>query len=112
HIPSFAAKFVSSHCATGIGWKTSPARPTVGGSRMSVWDRFRLDGRRALITGGSRGLGRAMAQTLAEAGADLVLIGREEASLGQAQRELQELGRHVATIAADLSSPAEVEKMC
>jgi gluconate 5-dehydrogenase len=79
---------------------------------MSVWDRFRLDGRRALITGGSRGLGRAMAQALAEAGADLVLIGREEASLQQAQRELQVLGRHVATIAADLTTPAEVEKMC
>jgi gluconate 5-dehydrogenase len=79
---------------------------------MSVWDKFRLDGRRALITGGSRGLGRAMAQALAEAGADLVLVGRDEASLQQAQRELQDLGRHVATIAADLGTPVEVEKMC
>src|SRR5579871_2287136 len=79
---------------------------------MSVWDKFRLDGRRALITGGSRGLGQAIAHALAEAGADLVLVAREEASLQQAQRELQSLGRHVATVAADLAVPAEVEKMC
>src|SRR5438876_3207218 len=79
---------------------------------MSVWDKFRLDGRRALITGGSRGLGRAMAQALAEAGADLVLVGREQASLEHAQRELQVLGRRVTYIAADLSTPGEVEQMC
>src|SRR5260370_27848891 len=87
-------------------------RPRVGGSRMSVWDKFRLVGRRALITGGSRGLGRAMAQALAEAGADLVLVGREEASLQQAQQELQVLGRHITYISADLTTPGEVEKMC
>lgn len=79
---------------------------------MSVWDKFRLDGRRALITGGSRGLGRAMAQALAEAGADLVLVGREESSLQQAQQELQVLGRRVTYLAADLAVPSAVEKMC
>jgi NAD(P)-dependent dehydrogenase (short-subunit alcohol dehydrogenase family) len=79
---------------------------------MSVWDQFRLDGRRALITGGSRGLGRAMAQALAEAGADLVLVAREQADLQQAQHELQDLGRHVAIISADLTTPHAVEKMC
>jgi gluconate 5-dehydrogenase len=79
---------------------------------MSVWDKFRLDGRRALITGGSRGLGRAMAQALAEAGADLLLVGREQDSLQQVQRELQVLGRHVIYLTADLSVPAQVEQMC
>src|SRR3989442_6623544 len=79
---------------------------------MSIWDKFRLDGRCALITGGSRGLGREMAQALAEAGADLVLVGREQESLQQAQRELQTLGRRVGLIAADLTTPGEVERMC
>ena len=42
---------------------------------MSVLESFRLDGKRACVTGGSRGLGFAMARGLAEAGADLILEG-------------------------------------
>jgi NAD(P)-dependent dehydrogenase (short-subunit alcohol dehydrogenase family) len=79
---------------------------------MSVLDRFRLDGRQALITGASRGLGRAMAQALAEAGADLVLVGREPATLEQARRELAELGRCVDVVSADLFTPSGTQQMC
>jgi gluconate 5-dehydrogenase len=79
---------------------------------MNVLDRFRLDGRRALITGGSRGLGRAMAQAFAEAGADLVLAGRDADSLRQAQQELTALGRRVDVVPADLTTPAATRRMC
>jgi gluconate 5-dehydrogenase len=79
---------------------------------MSVLDTFRIAGRRALVTGGSRGLGFEMARALAEAGADLVLVGREAASLEKAAGELAALGRHVATIQADVGIPAEAERMC
>ncbi|MFM8275298.1 MAG: SDR family NAD(P)-dependent oxidoreductase [Gemmata sp.] len=79
---------------------------------MGVLDRFRLDGRLAAITGGSRGLGRAMAQALAEAGADLVLIGRETDPLAAAQQELSALGRRVDVVPGDVSTPAGAEAAC
>jgi gluconate 5-dehydrogenase len=79
---------------------------------VTVLDRFRLDGKRALITGGSRGLGRAMAGALAEAGADLVLVGRDGATLAQAQTQLQATGRHVHVLPADVSTPAGAEQLC
>jgi gluconate 5-dehydrogenase len=79
---------------------------------MSVLDKFRLNGRRALITGGSRGLGRAIAQALAEAGADLVLTGRDPGSLQQAQWELAPLGRQIDLIPSDFSAPSEVQRVC
>src|SRR5262249_2538504 len=77
-----------------------------------VLDRFRLDGKRALITGGSRGLGRAMGQALAEAGADLVLVGREAASLDTAKQELTALGRRGDILQAAVGTSAEAERMC
>ena len=78
----------------------------------SVVDWFSLQGRRALITGGSRGLGRAMAQALAEVGADLILVGREEHTLQQAATELGGTGRSITMLAADLSSPEATVRMC
>ena len=79
---------------------------------MSVLDRFRLDGRRLFITGGSRGLGRAMALALADAGADVVLIGRDAASLERTADEIRALGRTAWPIQADMAIPATCEAAC
>jgi gluconate 5-dehydrogenase len=79
---------------------------------MSVFQKFRLDGKRALITGGSRGLGKAMAAALAEAGADLVLVGREKPSLESARTELAAFNHRVDLIEADVGQPAEAQRMC
>lgn len=79
---------------------------------MSVLDRFRLDGRTALVTGGSRGLGRATAQALAEAGADLILVGREADALAGAQAELTATGRNVLVVPGDVSTPAGAAAAC
>lgn len=79
---------------------------------MSVIELFRLDGRRALITGGSRGLGLSMARGLAEAGASLVLVGRTIETLQSAQQELRELGAVVDILVADVSTGEGAEQAC
>ena len=55
---------------------------------MGVLDRFRLDGKRLFITGGSRGLGREMARLLARAGASVAICSRTEAGVKAAAAEL------------------------
>lgn len=79
---------------------------------MSVLDRFRLDGKRLFITGGSRGLGREMALAIADAGADVVLVGRDAASLSQTADDILRLGRKVSTIQADVGDSTQCEVVC
>ena len=79
---------------------------------MSIFDRFRLTGKRLFITGGSRGLGREMALATADAGADVILVGRDSASLGKTAGDIRALGRQAWTIAADVGKPAECEEAC
>jgi gluconate 5-dehydrogenase len=79
---------------------------------MGVLDRFRLDGRTVVITGGSRGLGRAIAQGLAEGGADLILVGRAADALETARQDLSAIGRRVAIVVGDVGTPAGAELAC
>jgi gluconate 5-dehydrogenase len=79
---------------------------------MSVFDRFRLDGKRLFITGGSRGLGREMALAIAEAGADVILVGRDPGSLKKTAEDVCARGRQAWTIAADVGIPVECEAAC
>lgn len=65
----------------------------------------RLAGRRALVTGGGRGIGRAIALRCAAEGADLVLAGRDTAALEAVADEVALLGRHASTVRVDLREP-------
>ncbi len=69
-----------------------------------------LKGRVAVITGGSRGLGKAMALALAGAGASVVLVGRDTQALEKVKRELGGGARHLACV-ADVTDAAAVDAM-
>jgi NAD(P)-dependent dehydrogenase (short-subunit alcohol dehydrogenase family) len=79
---------------------------------MSVFDRFKLTGKRLFITGGSRGLGREMALAIAEAGADVVLVGRDLPSLEKTAGDVRGLGRQAAILQADVGKAGECEQAC
>jgi len=79
---------------------------------MSLFDRFRLDGQKLFITGGSRGLGREMALAIAEAGADVVLVGRDGESLQQTTEDIRSLGRQAWSFQRDMAQPTECEETC
>ena len=78
----------------------------------TVLDLFRLDGRRALVTGGAKGLGRVIAGALAEAGADVAVASRTLADCQSAADEIaRQTGRKVIGVAADVSRGEDVERM-
>jgi 3-oxoacyl-[acyl-carrier protein] reductase len=71
-----------------------------------------LQGSTVLVTGASKGIGRATAQTLAEEGCDVAINARNAEGLEQAARELSEAaGRKVVPVAGDMSDPADVERV-
>lgn len=71
---------------------------------------FDLEGRRALVTGSSQGIGFALAQALGEHGARLVLNGRDPVRLGHATEMLREKGLEATPAAFDVTDPESVEK--
>jgi NAD(P)-dependent dehydrogenase (short-subunit alcohol dehydrogenase family) len=74
---------------------------------MSILDLFRLDGKVAIVTGASSGLGVAFAQALAEAGADVVLGARRVERLADTARLVEAAGRRALPVATDVSSPED-----
>jgi NAD(P)-dependent dehydrogenase (short-subunit alcohol dehydrogenase family) len=81
----------------------------VSPSPASPFDCFDLTGRVALVTGGTRGLGRAILHTLAQAGADIVVSSRKEDACEEAADEVRSLGRRVLARACHVGHWDEIE---
>jgi NAD(P)-dependent dehydrogenase (short-subunit alcohol dehydrogenase family) len=73
---------------------------------------FDLSSRVAVVTGGGRSIGRAIASTLAEAGADVVIVGRDQENLDQASSSIADsTGRRIVPLVCDVSDPEQVDEM-
>lgn len=72
---------------------------------------FNLENKVAVITGGNRGLGRAIALSLANAGADIVIVGRNEEKNNKVVREIQKCGRKAVSFSTDLRDIPAINEM-
>jgi 2-deoxy-D-gluconate 3-dehydrogenase len=72
-----------------------------------ILDKFKLNGKVAIVTGAARGLGQGMAIGLAEAGADVVLV--DILDMSDSRRQIENLGRRCETVTADLSKKESVD---
>ncbi len=77
---------------------------------MNVQDLFGLSGKRALITGSSKGIGYALAKGLSGAGAEIVVNGRDAGRLDEAAADLQSAGATVTTAVFDVTDPEAVRE--
>jgi NAD(P)-dependent dehydrogenase (short-subunit alcohol dehydrogenase family) len=78
---------------------------------VNIQQLFDLSGRVAIVTGGSIGLGRQMAQGLAEAGANLVLCARKKERCEQTAEELKQLGVQTLALGCDVKNPDDVRNV-
>lgn len=78
---------------------------------MTILDRFRLDGKTALVTGGGQGIGQAYAHALAEAGADVAIVDLNPTTAEQVAAEVRERGRRALAIVADVTRAEDVQRM-
>jgi len=84
----------------------------IGGNKMGILERMRLDGKKIFITGGAQGIGLCLAMGLAEAGADLALVDINLPEAEKAAKLVKEkTGREAFAVHADVTCPQSVDAM-
>jgi NAD(P)-dependent dehydrogenase (short-subunit alcohol dehydrogenase family) len=78
---------------------------------MSILDKFRLNGKKALVTGAGQGLGKAFALALAEAGADVAVADIVMENAERTAGNIRDMGRNALALKTDISKEAEVQSM-
>jgi gluconate 5-dehydrogenase len=76
-----------------------------------MMEKFRLDGKMSMVTGGSKGIGFGIAKALAEAGSDIVLVARNKTNLDKAHEELARTGRSIRSYSFDMSNVEGIDEM-
>ena len=73
-------------------------------------EKYRVDGKVAIVTGGGRGMGKSIALVLAEAGADVTVVARTKTQIEQTAEEIRRLGRKALAIPTDVTKEDQVKK--
>ena len=76
-----------------------------------MMEKFRLDNKMSMVTGGSKGIGFGIAKALAEAGSNIVLVARDKTNLDRAREELAGTGRNIRTCAFDMTNVEKIDEM-
>ncbi len=79
--------------------------------QTNTLDLFRLDGKTAIVTGGSRGLGQYMAEGLSDAGANVVVCSRNKEACEEVAREIEGRGGKALAVACDVTDPEDVNNV-
>ena len=78
---------------------------------VGVLDKFKLDGKVAIVTGASSGLGVAFAEGLADAGADISICARRAGRLEETKAKVEALGRRCVAVPADVAKPEDCQRV-
>ena len=78
---------------------------------MGLLEKFKLDGKKVFVTGGSQGIGKAVALGLAEAGADIAIVARGLQKAEEAAHQIAKLGVKAVAVQADVTVPEQVDNM-
>jgi NAD(P)-dependent dehydrogenase (short-subunit alcohol dehydrogenase family) len=78
---------------------------------MTIFERFNLRNKKALVTGGARGIGKSVSEALAQAGADTAIVDLNAAEATKTARELETHGVKALAVEADVTKPDQVNRM-